>query len=279
MRTLESYAAGRWQAGEGGDTMLHAITGAPVAKVSSRGVDFAAMLAHGRSVGGPALRQLTFHERALKLKALGGYLGERKEEFYALSAATGATKVDSMIDIDGGLGTLASYSGKGRRELPNARFIIDGAPEVMGKTGTFVGQHILTPLQGVAVHINAFNFPVWGMLEKLAVNLLAGVPAIVKPASQTAYLTEAVFRRMVESKIFPEGSFQLVCGSVGDLLDHVTGQDVVTFTGSASTGARLKAHPAVVRNAVRFTMEADSLNCSILGPDAVAGTPEFDLYL
>lgn len=279
MRTLESYVAGGWKAGEGGDTQLNAITGEAVAKVSSKGLDFRAMLDHGRNVGGPALRKLTFHERAMRLKALGTYLSERKDAYYALSAATGAGKIDSMIDVDGGFGTLFAYAGKGRRELPNSTFVIDGATEVMGKTGSFVGQHILTPLQGVVVHINAFNFPVWGMLEKLSVNLLAGVPAIVKPASQTAYLTQAVFRDMVESKIFPEGSFQLICGSIGDLFEHLTGQDVVTFTGSASTGHKLRSHPAIVRNAVRFTMEADSLNCSILGPDAVAGTPEFDLYV
>ena len=279
MKKLESYAAGKWQAGEGGETMLNAITGEPIAQVASKGLDFKAMLEHGRKVGGPALRKLGFHERAMMLKALGQYLSEHKEEFYALSAATGASKIDSMIDIDGGFGTLFSYASKGRRELPNATFVIDGAPEIMGKTGSFVGQHIMTSLKGVAVHINAFNFPVWGMLEKLAVNLLAGVPAIVKPASQTAYLTECVFKRMIESKIFPEGSFQLICGSVGDLLDHLSGQDLVTFTGSASTGQKLRAHPAIVRNSVRFTMEADSLNCSILGPDAVPGTPEFDLYV
>jgi oxepin-CoA hydrolase / 3-oxo-5,6-dehydrosuberyl-CoA semialdehyde dehydrogenase len=279
MKTLESYACGGWKAGSGGDAQLNAITGEPVAAVSSRGLDFRAMLEHGRTVGGPALRKLTFHERALKLKALGTYLSERKNAYYAVSAATGASKVDSMIDIDGGFGTLFAYAGKGRRELPNATFVIDGAPEIMGKTGSFVGQHILTPLQGVALHINAFNFPVWGMLEKLSVNLLAGMPAIVKPASQTAYLTEAVFRDMVASGIFPEGAFQLICGSVGDLFDHLGGQDVVTFTGSAATGAKLRAHPAIVRNSVRFTLEADSLNCSILGPDAVPGTPEFDLYV
>ncbi|MGQ0698890.1 MAG: phenylacetic acid degradation bifunctional protein PaaZ [Panacagrimonas sp.] len=279
MRQLESYASGSWQAGEGGDTMLNAINGKPVAQVSSKGVDFKAMLEHGRKLGSPALRKLTFHERAMKLKALGQYLSEHKNEFYALSAATGASKIDSMIDIDGGFGTLFSYASKGRRELPNSSFIVDGAPEIMSKTGSFVGQHIMTPLKGVVLHINAFNFPVWGMLEKLAVNLLAGVPAIVKPASQTSYLTECVFKRMVESKIFPEGSFQLICGSVGDLFDHLTGQDLVTFTGSASTGHKLRSHPAIVRNSVRFTMEADSLNCSILGPDAVLGTPEFDLYV
>ena len=279
MIKLESYACGRWQQGEGGEVMLNALTGEPVAQVSSRGLDFAAMLAHARKTGGPALRKFTFHERAMKLKALGHYLSERKEAYYAISAKTGASKVDSMIDIDGGFGTLFSYASKGRRELPNSSFIVDGSTEVMSKTGSFVGQHVMTPLKGVVLHINAFNFPVWGMLEKLAVNLLAGVPAIVKPASQTSYLTEAVFRDMVASGIFPEGSFQLICGSVGDTFEHLTGQDLVTFTGSASTGQKLKSHPVVVRNSVRFTMEADSLNCSILGPDAVPGTPEFDLYV
>lgn len=279
MNKLESYACGKWQAGEGGEVMLNALTGEPVAQVSSKGVDFAAMLAHARKVGGPALRTLTFHERAMKLKALASYLSEHKDRYYAISAKTGASKVDSMIDIDGGFGTLFSYASKGRRELPNARFIVDGSPEVMGKTGSFVGQHVMTPLQGAVLHINAFNFPVWGMLEKLSQNLLAGVPAIVKPASQTAYLTEAVFRDMIASGIFPEGALQLICGSVGDAFEHLTGQDLVTFTGSASTGQKLKSHPVIIRNSVRFTMEADSLNCSILGPDAVPGTPEFDLYV
>ena len=279
MNKLESYACGKWQAGEGGEVMLNALTGEPVAQVSSRGVNFAAMLAHARKVGGPALRKLTFHERAMKLKALASYLSEHKDRYYAISAKTGASKVDSMIDIDGGFGTLFSYASKGRRELPNARFIVDGSPEVMGKTGSFVGQHVMTPLQGAVLHINAFNFPVWGMLEKLSQNLLAGVPAIVKPASQTAYLTEAVFRDMIASGIFPEGALQLICGSVGDAFEHLTGQDLVTFTGSASTGQKLKSHPVIIRNSVRFTMEADSLNCSILGPDAVPGTPEFDLYV
>ncbi|MBL6749609.1 MAG: phenylacetic acid degradation bifunctional protein PaaZ [Nevskia sp.] len=280
MNKLNSYACGHWQAGQGaGAVMLHAVTGAPVAEVNSSGLEFGAMLDYGRKVGGPALRKLGFHDRAMRLKALAAYLQERKEEFYELSRATGATRTDSWVDIEGGIGTLLSYAGKGRRELPNAGFVLDGNPEVLGKTGAFVAQHILTPLQGVAVHINAFNFPCWGMLEKLAVNLLAGVPAIVKPASQTAYLTELMFRRMIESGAFPEGALQLVCGGVGDLLDHVGCQDVVTFTGSAATGRRLRQHPAIVANAVRFTMEADSLNCSILGPDATPDSPEFELYV
>ena len=278
-RKLESYVCGRWQAGKGdGQLMVNAVTGEPVAAVTSEGLDFGEALSHARKAGAE-LRRLTFHERALRLKALGQYLLERKEEFYELSKATGATRTDSWIDIEGGVGTLMSYSSKGRRELPNTTLLIDGAPEVLGKTGTFVGQHILSPLQGVAVHINAFNFPCWGMLEKLSVNLLAGLPAVVKPASQTAYLTELMFRRIIESGIWPEGAIQLICGSIGDLFDHLGGQDVVTFTGSAATGHRLRQHPAIVRNSVRFTMEADSLNCSVLGADAQPGTPEFDLYV
>ncbi|MBB85930.1 MAG: phenylacetic acid degradation bifunctional protein PaaZ [Xanthomonadales bacterium] len=279
MRNLESYASGAWTGSGVGPVQHNAITGEAIARVSSEGVDFKKMLAYGRAVGGPALRKLTFHERALKLKELGKYLNERKKAYYPVSIATGATKMDSMIDVDGGFGTLFSYSSKGRRELPNSTMLLDGAPEMLSRGGTFVGQHVMTPLQGVAVHINAFNFPVWGMLEKLAVSLLAGIPSIVKPASQTAYLTELVFRDMIKSGIFPEGSLQLICGGVGDLFDHLTGQDVVTFTGSASTGQKLRAHPAIVRNSVRFTMEADSLNCSILGPDATEGAPEFDLYI
>jgi oxepin-CoA hydrolase/3-oxo-5,6-dehydrosuberyl-CoA semialdehyde dehydrogenase len=277
---LQSYAVGRWFSGEGeGQTVRHAITGQQVASISSQGLDFAAMLEHGRREGGPALRALTFHERALLLKALAQYLMERKEDYYELSRATGATRNDSWVDIEGGIGTLFAYSSKGRRELPNATFLIDGAPEVLSKHGSFVGQHIAVPLRGVAVHINAFNFPCWGMLEKVSVNLLAGVPAIVKPASQTAFLTERMFRDIIASQILPEGALQLICGSTGDLLDHLQTQDVVTFTGSAATGRKLRQHPAVQRNSVRFTMEADSLNFSLLGPDATPEAPEFDLFV
>jgi len=277
---LESYAQGQWVKSAGPASILtNAINGNFVAEISSRGLDFSEMLEYGRRHGGGALRRMTFHQRAIALKELAKYLMERKEEFYALSAATGATRTDSWIDIEGGIGTFFTYSGKGRRELPNEPFYIDGDPEPLSRRGSFVGQHICVPLEGVAVHINAFNFPCWGMLEKLAPTLLAGMPAIIKPASQTAYLTELMFRRMVESKIFPEGSLQLICGSVGNLFDYLTCQDVVTFTGSATTGLKLKQHPAVVSNAVRFTMEADSLNCSILGPDAGPGSAEFDLYV
>ena len=276
---LESYAYGRWIKGEGGDTVRNAVTGEPVCTVSSKGVDFREMLRHGRVAGGAALRTLTFHERALRLKALAQYLMERKESYYQLSFATGATRNDSWIDIEGGIMTLFAYSSKGRKELPNQTFLVDGAPEMLSKGGTFVGQHICTPLQGVAVHINAYNFPCWGMLEKISVTLLAGVPAIVKPASQTAFLTERMFRDIIASGIFPEGSLQLICGSTGDLLEHVESQDAVTFTGSATTGRKLRQLPAIQQNSVRFTMEADSLNFSLLGPDATPEQPEFELFV
>ncbi|WP_081162966.1 phenylacetic acid degradation bifunctional protein PaaZ [Ensifer aridi] len=279
-RRLESYVGGVWTRGaKEGVALLDAATGAPVALIDSSGIDFAAALAYGREKAGPALRRMSFHERAAMLKALAQALMERKEEFYALSTATGATRSDSWIDIEGGIGTLFSYSSKGRRELPNTRVLVDGGVEALSRDDTFSAQHILTPLQGVAVHINAFNFPCWGMLEKLAPTLLAGMPAIVKPASQTAYLTELMVRRIVETGLLPEGAVQLICGSVGDLLDHVDGQDVVTFTGSAVTGRRLKTHPAIVENSVRFTMEADSLNAAVLGLDAGPGTEEFDLFV
>jgi oxepin-CoA hydrolase/3-oxo-5,6-dehydrosuberyl-CoA semialdehyde dehydrogenase len=213
------------------------------------------------------------------LKAVAKMLTERKEEFYKLSYSTGATKSDSWIDIDGGISTVFVYASKGARELPDSRIYVDGAVEALSKTGTFVGQHICVPLEGAAVHINAFNFPVWGMLEKLAPTLLAGVPAIVKPATATSYLTEQVFRRIVESAILPEGSIQLVCGSLGDLFEHLTCQDVVSFTGSASTAQKLRQHPTIIAESVRFTSETDSLNSSVLGPDAQAGTPELDLFV
>ncbi|MFC5739866.1 phenylacetic acid degradation bifunctional protein PaaZ [Sinirhodobacter huangdaonensis] len=279
-RRLESYVCGSWTPGTGeGQLLRDAATGDPVARIDSSGIDFAAVLEHGRRVAGPRLRAMSFHDRAGMLKALGLALMERKEEFYAESLHTGATRPDGWIDIEGGIGTMLTFASKGRRELPNTRVLTDGAVEGLSKDGSFVAQHILSPLQGVAVHINAFNFPIWGMLEKIAPTLLAGMPCVVKPASQTAYLTELCVRRIIDTGLLPEGALQLISGSVGDLLDHVTGQDAVTFTGSASTGRRLKAHPAVIANSVRFTMEADSLNASILGPDAGPGTPEFDLFV
>ncbi len=277
---LQSYVAGHWQSGEGRAALLRdASTGAVVAEAASEGIDFSAMLRHAREVGGPALRALTFHERASMLRALGKRLLDFKAEFYALSYATGATKGDSWIDIDGGIGTMLVFASKGARELPNSRVFLDGALEGLSKGGSFIGQHVCVPLEGAAVHINAFNFPVWGMLEKLAPALLAGVPAIVKPATATSYLTELVVRRIVETGLLPPGALQLVCGGVGDLFEHLGCQDVVSFTGSASTAAKLRTLPAVVRHAVRFVAETDSLNSSVLGPDSGPGTPEFGLFV
>jgi len=277
---LESYAAGQWRSGtDGGTALRDATTGEVIAHAGAVGLDTEAMLAWARSVGGPSLRSLTFHERAAMLKALARDLSEHKEEYYPVSFATGATRSDSLIDIDGGISTLFVFASKGTRELPNSTVYIDGGVEALSKTGTFVGQHLCVPLEGAAVHINAFNFPVWGMLEKLAPALLAGVPAIVKPATQTCYLTERVFRRILESQILPPGAVQLICGGVGDLFDHLTCQDVVSFTGSAATALKLRQHPTVSAHSVRFTAETDSLNSSILGPDAGAGSPELELFV
>ncbi|SFB56091.1 oxepin-CoA hydrolase / 3-oxo-5,6-dehydrosuberyl-CoA semialdehyde dehydrogenase [Amycolatopsis marina] len=277
---LRSYVSGGWQAAEGEGSPLHdAVTGEEVARISSAGIDMAGALEYGRRVGGPALRELTFHQRAALLKALASHLREHRDELYELSARTGATPGDSKFDVDGGIGVLFAYSSKGKRELPNDTVYVEGAVEPLSRGGTFVAQHIATPLHGVAVQINAFNFPVWGPLEKFAPAFLAGVPSLVKPASQTAYLTARLVELIIESGILPEGALQFVCGSAGDLLDHVTGQDLVSFTGSATTAQKLRAHPAIVRGNVRFNAEADSLNCSILGPDAVKGTPEFDLFV
>ncbi|ASR05568.1 MULTISPECIES: phenylacetic acid degradation bifunctional protein PaaZ [Mycobacteriales] len=279
-RLIESYAQGRWfAADDAGSPLLSALDGSEVARISTVGLDVGGMVEHARSVGGPALRALTFHERAGLLKQLGLTLMAGKDEFYELSKATGATTRDSAVDIDGGIGTMLSYASKGRRELPNDTVYLDGAVEQLGKNGTFLGRHIYTPRHGVAVQINAFNFPVWGFLEKLAPAFIAGVPSIVKPASQTAYLTELVFRRIIETGLLPEGSVQLISGSARDLLDHLGGQDSVAFTGSADTATTLRAHPNVVGSGVHFTAEADSLNASILGPDVTPEDPEFELYV
>ncbi|HET9428231.1 MAG TPA: phenylacetic acid degradation bifunctional protein PaaZ [Allosphingosinicella sp.] len=282
MKTLKllNYARDGWVSGDGDLAPVYsAITGDVVAETGSKGLDFKAMLDHARTVGGTALRAMTFHQRAWMLKDLANAVMARKEELYELSYQTGATRTDGWIDIEGGAGTLFSFSSKGRRELPNGRVLIDGQMENLSKGGTFVGQHVYTPLQGVAVHINAFNFPVWGMLEKLGPTFLAGVPAIVKPASSTGYLTEACVRIMLESGVLPNGALQLIMGSTGDLLDHLTLQDVVSFTGSAATAMKLQSHPVIARESVRFIAERDSLNASILGPDAAPGTPEFDLFI
>src|SRR5436190_11922368 len=282
MKTLQllNYERDRWIAGDGNLSEIpSAIDGSPVALTGSNGIDFCGMLRHAREVGGPALRKLTFHDRARIVKALGLAIMARKEELYELNYLTGATRKDGWIDIEGGAGTLFSFSSKGRRELPDAHVLLDGHLEGLSKQGTFVGQHVYTPLQGAAVHINAFNFPVWGMLEKLAPTLLAGVPAIVKPASATAYVTEAAFKIMIEANILPPGAVQLIVGHVGDLFDHLSCQDIVSFTGSAATALKLQTHPVIARESVRFVAERDSLNASLLGPDAAPGTPEFDLFV
>jgi oxepin-CoA hydrolase/3-oxo-5,6-dehydrosuberyl-CoA semialdehyde dehydrogenase len=280
MKRLQNYALGQWVEGTGKSaTLFHAVTGEPVAEASSGGLDFKAMTEYARNVGGPTLRAMTFHQRAALLKGVAKHLMERKDAFYALSAATGATKSDSWVDIEGGIGTFFAYSSRGRRDFPNETYHVEGPQEVLSKGGTFAGRHICVPLEGVAIHINAFNFPCWGMLEKMAPALLAGVPCIVKPATATSYLTELMFREMVASGILPAGAIQLICGSAGDLLSHVTEQDAVAFTGSAATGQMLKESKAIVQHSVRFNMEADSLNCSILAPDAAPGTEEFDLFI
>jgi oxepin-CoA hydrolase/3-oxo-5,6-dehydrosuberyl-CoA semialdehyde dehydrogenase len=280
MMKLGNLAQDRWIEGDGtGKALSSAVTGEPIVNITSDGLDFRAMLEHARNVGGTNLRKMTFHERGDMLKSLAQYLMEQKKAFYALSTETGATRADSWIDIDGGISTLFVFSSKARREMPNDHVYLDGPPEQLSRNGTFIGQHIYTPKLGAAVHINAFNFPVWGMLEKLAPTLAAGVPAIVKPASSTAYLTELAVRSIIESGILPPGSLQLICGGVGDLFDHLNCQDTIAFTGSKTTAEKLQQHPRVVSESVAFTAETDSLNASILGPDAVPGTPEFDLYI
>ncbi len=277
---ISSFAAGQWVApGSGARTIHSAITGAPIASAGNDALDVQEMLDHARNVGGPALRALGFHDRARMLKALAAYLGEHKQALYDLSFNTGATQSDHLIDIDGGIGTLFVFASKGRREMPDGQVYVDGDIEQLSRNGTFLGQHICTPLHGVAVHINAFNFPVWGMLEKLAPTILAGVPAIVKPATNSCYVTELAVKLMLESGILPEGALQLVTGGLGDMLDRLTCQDVVSFTGSADTALKLRQNPHILENSVRFVAEQDSLNASILGPDAAPGTPEFDLFV
>ncbi len=277
---VSSYAAGEWvKPGAGARNIASAVTGEVIATAGNDSLDVQAMLDHARNVGGPNLRKMGFHERAKMLKALGQYLTEHKQKLYDISFATGATQGDHGFDIDGGIGTLYVFASKGRRELPDGHVLLDGDVEEFSRHGTFKGQHIYTPMQGVAVHINAYNFPVWGMLEKLAPTLLGGMPAIVKPATATSYVTELCVKLMLDSGLLPEGALQLVAGGTGDMLDRLTCQDVVSFTGSADTALKLRSTPAILQNAVRFTAEADSLNSSILGPDAEPGTPEFDLFV
>ena len=280
MRDVSSFAAGQWiNPGSGARNIASAITGDIIAQAGNDALDVQAMLDYARSKGGPALRKMTFHDRARMLKALAMHLREQRSALYELSYDTGATLNDHKIDVDGGIGTMLVYASKGRREMPDAHVYLDGAPEQLGRSGAFMGRHICTPLQGVAVHINAFNVPVWGMLEKLAPTLLAGVPAIVKPATATCYVTEACVRMMLESGLLPEGALQLVSGGLGDMLDHLDCQDAVAFTGSADTALKLRTNPKLLERSVRFASEQDSLNASVLGPDATPDTPEFDLFV
>ena len=280
MRQVHSFATGRWIApSAGARPIASAITGDVIAQAGNDALDVQGMRAYAKDVGGPALRSMTFHDRARMLKALALHIKQHRQILYDLSFDTGATQVDHLIDVDGGIGTMLVYASKGRREMPDGLVYLDGPPEQMGHSGQFMGQHICSPLHGVAVHINAFNFPVWGMLEKLAPTLLAGLPAIVKPATATSYVTESCVRLMIDSGHLPEGALQLISGGVGDLLAHLDCQDVVTFTGSAQTGLHLRSTPNLLANAVRFTAEQDSLNASVLGTDAVPGTPEFDLFI
>jgi len=279
MRKIENYILGKWVAGEGDGQVLHnAVTGEPIGIATTKGIDFKQVLEYGRNVGGPALRKMTFYERGQMLKKLALHLLSKKDLFYEVSYMTGATKADSWIDIEGGIGNLFSYASL-RRQFPDLPYHIDGEMVKLSKSGKFIGHHIAVPKRGIALHINAFNFPVWGMLEKIAVNLLAGVPAVVKPATITSYLTEAVVKEIVASQILPEGSLQLLCGSINGLFDHLTFQDVVTFTGSASTGKMLKSHPRIIEESIPFNMEADSLNAMVLGEDVTPNMPEFDLFI
>jgi oxepin-CoA hydrolase / 3-oxo-5,6-dehydrosuberyl-CoA semialdehyde dehydrogenase len=279
MNKLENYIHGNWITGDGeGQTLYNAVTGDAIGTATTKGLDFKKITEYARVVGNPALRKMTFHARGNMLKALALHLRNHLDLFYKISYQTGATKADSWVDIEGGIGNLFANASL-RRKFPDETFCIDGESHNLSKNNTFMGTHILVPKEGVAIHINAFNFPVWGMLEKIAVNLLAGMPCIVKPATVTSYLTEAVVKEIIASKILPEGALQLICGSAGDLLNHVTSQDVITFTGSASTGLMLKSNPVILRESVPFTMEADSLNCIVMGDDVVPGMPEWDIFI
>lgn len=279
MNKLGNYITGKWITGDGeGQLLYNAVTGEPFAAATTKGLDFAAITDYARKVGNPALRKMTFHQRGNMLKALALHLRNHLPQFYEISYKTGATKADSWVDIEGGIGNLFANASL-RRRFPDDVIAIDGESHNLSKNNTFMGTHILSPKEGVAIHINAFNFPVWGMLEKIAVNLLAGVPAIVKPATVTSYLTEVVVKEIIASGILPEGSLQLICGSAGDLLDHVTSQDIVTFTGSASTGLMLKKTAAILENNVPFNMEADSLNCIVLGENVTPDKPEWDIFI
>ena len=279
MRKLENYIQGKWIEGEGdGKLLFNAITGDPIYNASTTGIDFGDMLNYGRVTGGEKLRKMTFQERGLMLKALAMNLRKNLDKYYQISYLTGATKIDSWVDIEGGIGNLFSNASL-RRQFGNETYYVEGDAIGLSKGGSFIGHHICVPKEGIAIHINAFNFPIWGMLEKIAVNLMAGVPAVVKPATVTSFLTEVMVKDIIDSYILPEGSLQLLCGSANGILDHVESQDIVTFTGSASTGQMLKSHPRLIQESVPFNMEADSLNATVLGPDVTPNMPEFDIFI
>lgn len=279
MQRYKSYVQGQWVDGEGTDSLLfNALTGEQIGAVSSQGLDYEGILNYGRTTGAKTLRKMTFHQRGNMLKALALFLLKNKAKYYQVSALTGATRVDSWIDIEGGIGNLFANASL-RRQFPDSPFYVDGEAAMLSKGGTFIGHHIMVPKEGVAVHINAFNFPVWGMLEKIAVNLLAGVPAVVKPSSVTSFLTQVVVEDIVASKILPEGSLQLILGSARELINHVETSDIVSFTGSASTGLMLKSNPIITGRNVPFNLEADSLNATILGKKATPDTAEFDIFV
>ena len=276
---FENYALGKWIKGDGeGTALFNAINGEKIGTASSNGLDFSQMMKYGREVGGPSLRKMTFQERGLMLKKLALHLHSIKNKFYKTSSYTGATKIDSWIDIEGGIGNIFANSSL-RKEFPDLPYYIDGKYAKLSQNETFIGHHIMVPKEGICIHINAYNFPIWGMLEKISVNFMAGVPAIVKPATLTCYLTELMVREIIASNILPEGSLQLICGSANGIIDHATSEDVITFTGSASTGKKLKSNSNLIDNSVPFNMEADSLNCSILGKDAIPGSTNFDIFI
>ena len=279
MKHYENYVLGEWFKGKGNEKSLHnAINGDLIGYASSEGINFDEVMNYARDYGGAKLRKMTFQERGIMLKKLALHLHSKKNMFYPVSFLTGATKIDSWIDIEGGIGNLFANASL-RRQFPDLPFHVEGNAAMLSKNGSFIGHHIMVPKHGVALHINAFNFPIWGMLEKIAVNLMAGMPAIIKPATITSYLTNIMFEEIIKSNILPEGCLQLICGSARGILDNIKSEDVITFTGSAETGKKLKSHPLVVENAVSFNMEADSLNCSVLGEDSVPGTSEFDIFI
>ena len=279
MKHYENYVLGKWFKGKGNEKSLHnAINGDLIGYASSEGINFDEVMNYARDYGGAKLRKMTFQERGIMLKKLALHLHSKKNMFYPVSFLTGATKIDSWIDIEGGIGNLFANASL-RRQFPDLPFHVEGNAAMLSKNGSFIGHHIMVPKHGVALHINAFNFPIWGMLEKIAVNLMAGMPAIIKPATITSFLTNIMFEEIIKSNILPEGCLQLICGSARGILDNIKSEDVITFTGSAETGKKLKSHPLVVENAVAFNMEADSLNCSVLGEDSVPGTSEFDIFI